>query len=105
MQEGRRRWVKGLKATGQKAPCGGDFTKSAKEKAERARHESDAEEAATDGSRTKNLAEKIEALREKRGRYGALLTELERSGEVVDGCRRSQRRRIQQCQMDLNTDS
>jgi hypothetical protein len=26
----------GLKATGQKAPCGGDFTKSAKEKAERA---------------------------------------------------------------------
>jgi Transposase domain (DUF772) len=33
------------------------------------------------GSRTKNLAEKIAALREKRGRYGALLTELERSGE------------------------
>jgi hypothetical protein len=43
--------------------------------------ESDVEEAATDGSRTKNLAEKIEALREKRGRYGPLLTELERSGE------------------------
>jgi transposase len=43
--------------------------------------ESDVEEAATDGSRTKNLAEKIEALREKRGRYEALLTELERSGE------------------------
>jgi hypothetical protein len=43
--------------------------------------ESDVEEAATDGARTKNLAEKIEALREKRGRYGALLTELERSGE------------------------
>src|SRR6202049_4367621 len=43
--------------------------------------ESDVEEAATDGSRTKNLAEKIEALREKRERYGALLTELERSGE------------------------
>jgi len=43
--------------------------------------ESDVEEAATGGSRTKNLAEKIEALREKRGRYGALLTELERSGE------------------------
>jgi hypothetical protein len=43
--------------------------------------ESDAEEAATDGSRTKNLAEKIEALREKRGRYGALLMELEGSGE------------------------
>ena len=37
MHEGRRRWVKGLKATGRKAPCGGDFTKSAKEKAERAR--------------------------------------------------------------------
>jgi hypothetical protein len=36
MQEGRRRWVKGLKATGQKAPGGGDFTKSATEKAERA---------------------------------------------------------------------
>jgi transposase len=43
--------------------------------------ESDVEEVATDGSRTKNLAEKIEVLREKRGRYGALLTELERSGE------------------------
>ncbi len=43
--------------------------------------ESDVEEAATDGSRTKNLAEKVEALREKRGRYEALLTELERSGE------------------------
>jgi hypothetical protein len=37
MHEGRRRWARGLKATGQKAPCGGDFTKSAKEKAERAR--------------------------------------------------------------------
>jgi len=35
----------------------------------------------TDGSRTKNLAEKIAALREKRGRYGALLAELERTGE------------------------
>ena len=33
------------------------------------------------GSRTKNLAEKIEALRKKRGRYGAMLAELERSGE------------------------
>src|SRR4029077_15618082 len=43
--------------------------------------ESDAEEAATDASRIKNLAEKIEALREKRGRYGVLLTELEQSGE------------------------
>jgi hypothetical protein len=37
MHEGRRRWVKGLKATGQKASCGDDFAKSAKEKAERAR--------------------------------------------------------------------
>ena len=33
------------------------------------------------GARTKNLAEKIEALRQKRGRHGALLTELERTGE------------------------
>jgi hypothetical protein len=38
--------------------------------------ESDGEEAATDGARTKNLAEKIAALGEKRGRYGALLTDL-----------------------------
>ena len=30
---------------------------------------------------TKNLAEKIEALRKKRGRYGAMLAELERTGE------------------------
>jgi hypothetical protein len=43
--------------------------------------ESDAEEAATDGPRIKNLAEKIAALRAKRGRYGVLLTELEQSGE------------------------
>src|SRR3979490_2084921 len=43
--------------------------------------ESDAEEAATDGSRIKNLAEKIEALREKRGRYGGLLTAREQSGQ------------------------
>jgi hypothetical protein len=42
--------------------------------------ESDAEEAVTDGSRTKNLAERLRR-REKRGRYGVLLTELERSGE------------------------
>jgi hypothetical protein len=42
--------------------------------------ESDAEEAATDGSRTKNLAERSRR-REKRGRYGVLLAELERSGE------------------------
>src|SRR6202789_1410150 len=43
--------------------------------------EGDAGEARTGGSRTKNLAEKIEALREKRGRYGALLAQLERTGE------------------------
>jgi transposase len=43
--------------------------------------EGDVAEAGTGGARTKNLAEKIAALREKRGRYGALLTELERSGE------------------------
>ena len=43
--------------------------------------EDDATEVGTDGSRTKNLAEKIEALQAKRGRYGALLNDLERSGE------------------------
>jgi hypothetical protein len=32
-------------------------------------------------ARTKNLAEKIEALRQKRGRYGAMLADLERTGE------------------------
>ena len=43
--------------------------------------EGDAAEAGTSGARTKNLAEKIEALRKKRGRYGELLAELEQSGE------------------------
>ena len=43
--------------------------------------EDDAAEAGTGGSRTKNLSEKIEALRQKRGQYGALLADLERSGE------------------------
>jgi len=43
--------------------------------------EGDVAEAGTDGSRVKNLAEKIEALRKKRGRYGALLADLEKSGE------------------------
>jgi transposase len=33
------------------------------------------------GARTNNLAEKIAALRDKRGRYGAMLAELERNGE------------------------
>jgi transposase len=43
--------------------------------------EGDVAEAGTEGARTKNLAKKIEALREKRERYGELLTELEQSGE------------------------
>jgi len=43
--------------------------------------EGDVAEAGTSGARTKNLAEKIEALRKKRGRYGELLAELEQSGE------------------------
>ena len=44
--------------------------------------EGDVEEGGTgSGTRTKNLAEKIAALREKRGRYGAMLAELERTGE------------------------
>ena len=41
----------------------------------------DAEECATSGSRVKNLAEKIEALKKKRGEYAANLTALEKSGE------------------------
>jgi transposase len=43
--------------------------------------ESDAEETPTASTRTKDLAEKIEALRRKRARYGAILDELERTGE------------------------
>jgi transposase len=44
--------------------------------------EGDIEEGGTGGgARTKNLAEKIAALRQKRGRYGAMLAELERTGE------------------------
>src|SRR5271166_5989243 len=44
--------------------------------------EGDVEEGGTGGgARTKNLAEKIEALRQKRGRYGAMLAELEGTGE------------------------
>src|SRR3984957_20427975 len=42
----------------------------------------DVEDGATSGgARTKNLAEKIAALGEKRGRYQAMLTQLERTGE------------------------
>ena len=44
--------------------------------------EGDAAESRTGGARTKNLAEKIEALRNKRGRYAALLAEMERTGEA-----------------------
>ena len=43
--------------------------------------EDDAAEVGTGGSRTKNLAEQIEALRAKRDGYNAMLAELERSGE------------------------
>jgi hypothetical protein len=43
--------------------------------------EGDVTEVGTSGARTKNLAEKIEALRKKRDRYGAMLAELERTGE------------------------
>jgi len=43
--------------------------------------EGDATEAGTGGSRTKNLAEKIEALRAKRDGYNAMLAELEATGE------------------------
>ena len=41
----------------------------------------DAEERATGGSRVKNLAEKIAALKKKRGEYAAYLSALEKSGE------------------------
>ena len=43
--------------------------------------EGDAEESDTGGARTKNLAEKITLLSEKRGRYGAMLRKLEESDE------------------------
>jgi IS5 family transposase len=43
--------------------------------------DSDAAEQATGGARVKNLAEKIEALTKKRGRYDAMLKQLERTGE------------------------
>ncbi len=41
----------------------------------------DAAEKATSGARVKNLAEKIEALTKKRGRYDAMLKQLERTGD------------------------
>jgi hypothetical protein len=40
-----------------------------------------ADGATSGGTRTKNLAEKIAALGEKRGRYQAMLAQLERTGE------------------------
>ncbi len=43
--------------------------------------EGDAPEMATGGARVKNLAQKIEALAKKRGRYDAMLKELERTGQ------------------------
>ena len=43
--------------------------------------EGDATEAATGGARVKNLAEKIEALAKKRGRYDAMLKQLEGTGD------------------------
>src|ERR1019366_3181663 len=43
--------------------------------------EGDVTEAGTGGVRTKNLAEKIAALHQKRGRYGAMLADLKRTGE------------------------
>jgi hypothetical protein len=42
----------------------------------------DIEEAGQSGSRVKNLTEKIEALRKKRGAYAALRKRLERTGEA-----------------------
>lgn len=42
---------------------------------------SDAVEATTGGSRVKNLAEKIAAIRERRGRCKEMLAELDRTGE------------------------
>lgn len=44
--------------------------------------EGDAAESGTGGARTKNLAEKIEALRNKRSCYAALLAEMQRTGEA-----------------------
>jgi hypothetical protein len=62
-----------------------DFIRAADERLDdylRRLDEGDVEEGGTGGgARTKNLAEKIEALRQKRGRYGAMLANLERTGE------------------------
>ena len=62
-----------------------DFIRAADERLDeylRRLDEGDIEEGGTGGgTRTKNLAEKIEALRQKRGRYGAMLADSERTGE------------------------
>ena len=62
-----------------------DFIRAADERLDdylRRLDEGDIEEGGTGGgARTRNLAEKIEALRQKRGRYGAMLADLERTGE------------------------
>ena len=62
-----------------------DFIRAADERLDdylRRLDEGDVEEGGTGGgARTKNLAEKTEALRQKRGRYGAMLANLERTGE------------------------
>ena len=62
-----------------------DFIRAADERLDdylRRLDEGDIEEGGRGGgARTKNLAEKIVALRQKRGRYGAMLAELERTGE------------------------
>ena len=49
----------------------------------------DEEDRAGGGARTTNLAEKIAALSDKRGRYAAMLEELEKSGENLDVANRS----------------
>src|ERR1035437_3049613 len=62
-----------------------DFIRAADERLDdylRRLDEGDIEEGGTGGgARTKNLAGKIATLRQKRGRYGAMLADLERTGE------------------------
>src|ERR1700688_3585049 len=62
-----------------------EFIRAADERLDdylRRRAEGDVEEGGTGGGAgAKNLAEKIAALRQKRGRYVSLLAELERTGE------------------------
>jgi transposase len=62
-----------------------DFIRAADERLDdylRRLDEGDVEESGTGGgARTKNLTEKIAALRETRGRYAAMLADLERTGE------------------------